>query len=136
ATDQNAAINFRELYPYYDGFNTARIPTNTQQSGADLRYLSYYMNASYTYLDRYILSVSARKDESNLFGVSSNQKGVPLWSTGLSWLSNREPFYQVGWMPQLQHRVTFGYTGNVDNSLSALLTANRGSGNQRYNTYF
>jgi TonB-dependent starch-binding outer membrane protein SusC len=136
ATDQNAAINFKELFPYYYGFNTARIPTHTQQNGADLRYLSYYLNASYTYLNRYILSVSARKDESNLFGVSSNQKGVPLWSTGLSWLLNQESFYQVAWMPKLQLRATFGYTGNVDNSLSALLTANRGSGQQRYNTYF
>ena len=31
---------------------------------------------------RYILSGSARKDESNLFGVNANQKGVPLWSAG------------------------------------------------------
>src|SRR5690606_1488747 len=82
-----------------------------------------YANASYTYANRYILSASARKDESNLFGVNANQKGVPLWSTGIAWNIFKEGFYSIGWLPYLKLRMTYGYNGNVDKSTSAYLTA-------------
>ena len=87
------------------------------------RYLSYYVNASYIYRQRYILSASARRDESNLFGVNANQRAVPLWSAGAAWEVSREEFYKVDWLPVLKLRVTDGYNGNVDRSVSAYTTA-------------
>src|SRR5690606_6461083 len=42
------------------------------------RHRSFYANFSYTYKDRYDLYGSARLDQSNIFGVRTNQKGVPL----------------------------------------------------------
>jgi hypothetical protein len=71
-----------------------------------------------------MLSASARRDESNLFGVNANQKGVPLGSVGGSWQISREPFYRWKWLPFLKLRVTDGYNGNVDRSVSAYTTAN------------
>lgn len=97
---------------------------------------SYFANFSYLFKTRYILSGSARKDESNLFGVKSNQKGVPLWSAGLAWIVNKENFYHAPWLPSLKIRATYGYNGNVDKTLSAFLTVrNTGSINEWGSNY-
>jgi TonB-linked SusC/RagA family outer membrane protein len=101
----------------------ARIPYIDQDIARAERYLSYYLSADYTYLGRYILSASSRRDESNLFGVRTNQRGVPLWSVGGAWLLSKEDFYRVKWLPFFKLRVTDGYNGNVDRSTSAYTTA-------------
>jgi TonB-linked SusC/RagA family outer membrane protein len=134
ATNQNVAVNYTAYYPYFYGYNSGQIPTNTTELGTDNRFFSYYANGSYTYDDKYIASISARRDESNLFGVTTNQKGIPLWSTGLAWIINKEDFYKVDWLPQLKLRATYGYTGNVNNNLSAYLTAAPGLQSQPYNS--
>lgn len=135
ATDQNQAVNFTAYNPYFYGYNTGQIPANTSGLGTTNRFFSVYFNGSYTYNDKYIVSISARKDESNLFGVSANQKGVPLGSAGLAWIVNRESFYAVDWLPQLKLRATYGYTGNVNTSISAYLTARGADIAQVYNAY-
>lgn len=86
-------------------------------------YISYFTNAAYTYDKRYTVTASARRDESNLFGVKTNQKGVPLWSGGLAWNINNEQFYKVDWLPYLKLRITDGYQGNINKNVSALTTA-------------
>lgn len=137
ASDQNQAINFGTYYNYSYGYNGGQIPTYTSELGASNRFFSLYFNGSYTYDNKYILSFSARKDESNLFGVASNQKGVPLGSAGLAWLINKEKFYAIDWMPEAKFRITYGYTGNVNANVTALLTAVNTPGlSQPYNAYF
>lgn len=86
-------------------------------------YLSWYANAAYTYAMKYTVSGSARLDKSNLFGVTTNQKGVPLYSAGLSWLMSAEPFYQINWLPYLKLKLTYGYNGNINKSVTAFTTA-------------
>lgn len=105
-----------------DGY-TATIPSGVSLSYLIDRNLSYYGNADYTYKNRYFVSVSARKDEANLFGVDANKKGVPLWSAGLGWQLSSEGFYPLGeWLPLLKLRATYGYSGNVNRSLTAYTT--------------
>ena len=87
------------------------------------RFLSQYLNAAYTYSGKYTLSASARRDASNLFGVNANQRGVPLWSAGMAWTISKENFYHVDWMPYLKLRSTYGYSGNINRSVTAFLTA-------------
>ncbi|SEM53655.1 TonB-linked outer membrane protein, SusC/RagA family [bacterium A37T11] len=98
----------------------SQIPSRTFSTD---RYLSYYVNGSYTYRQRYTLSGSARKDESNLFGVDANQRGVPLWSAGGSWELSKETFYHLSSLPYLRLRATYGYNGNIDKTVSAYTTA-------------
>lgn len=87
------------------------------------RYLSYYANFSYSYLERYILSASYRWDGSNLFGVKTNQQGVGLWSAGLSWNVKNEPYFQnLEYFQDLRFRSSYGVTGNVNKNLSAFPT--------------
>ncbi|MGE6221149.1 SusC/RagA family TonB-linked outer membrane protein [Nubsella zeaxanthinifaciens] len=134
-TNQNVAVNTTLNFPHFFGTGASRIVINPTQTESSNRFLSYYINGSYVYDERYTLSFSVRKDESNIFGVATNQKGIPLWSTGLAWSIDKEDFYKIGWMPQLRLRATFGYTGNVNNSISALLTASSTSGGIYNTTY-
>lgn len=117
-------VDGASYFDYYNnpyGANT--IPLNQYENDATDHYLSYYTNAAYTYDRRISLSASARLDRSNLFGVNTNQKGVPLWSAGLAWELSREGFYHISAMPFLKLRVTYGYNGNINKNLSAYTTA-------------
>jgi len=116
-------VDYVNAYPIYGNLSGPDyIPANTSFGDQTNRFVSYYANAAYTYKQRYTLSASARKDESNLFGVNANQKGVPLWSSGLSWNVSDESFYHLAWLPYLRLRATYGYSGNVNTSISAYTT--------------
>ena len=124
-TNANNAIDFTRNYPlYYNPAASLKLDAGQLTSYLLDRYVSFYANANYSYRKKYTLSLSARKDESNLFGVKPNQKGVPLYSAGLSWEVNREDFYHFRMLPLLKVRASLGYTGNVSKSISAYLTAN------------
>lgn len=116
-------VDYTSLYPnfHYPG-RRQRIPDGTNFSDRTQRYTSLFTNATYTYDRRYSLSGSARKDASNLFGVESNLRGVPLWSAGLAWNTHQEDFFTSSWVERLRFRLSYGYNGNVDNSLTALAT--------------
>lgn len=130
------AVDYVTLFPQFAiaGSSTA-IPFYNSMSDLTDRNISYYSNAAYTYLDRYTLSASARLDRSNLFGVKTNQQGVPLYSAGLAWNIDKEPFYNLEWLPYLKMRLTYGYNGNVNKSLSAFTTALYLTGNVINATY-
>ena len=122
-TNGNNLINPLLFYKYYyDPGLSEKITTAPQLSGNVNISQSYYGNFSYAYKGTYVISASARKDESNLFGVKSNQKGVPLWSAGLAWNVSKENFYGLNWLPLLKIRATYGYNGNVDKTVSGYLT--------------
>ncbi len=131
-TNGNQGIDFSKNFINFYSGATGRIPTGQLNGGTIDRYLSYYANAAYTYKGKYTLSGSARKDESNIFGVKSNQKGVPLWSIGSLWEVTKEPFMEGIFLDVLKLRATYGFNGNVDKSTSAYLTANPSSTNNRW----
>lgn len=116
-------VNYDSMWQQYPNPNKLKIPYYDINGSTSERYLSYYLNGDYTYLGRYILSASARRDESNLFGVRTNQRGVPLWSVGGAWILSKEDFYGMSWLPFLKLRITDGFNGNVDRSTSAFTTA-------------
>lgn len=107
---------------------TAQLPTTAGAVGSLIdRFVSYYMNGSYSLLDRYTVSASARIDGSNLFGVKTNQKNVPLWSTGVAWNVGREAFFKVSFINRLKLRASYGFNGNIDNRIAAFVTASYGN---------
>ncbi|MGN8035656.1 SusC/RagA family TonB-linked outer membrane protein [Chitinophaga sp. 22321] len=116
-------LDLKNTFPQYANLGGyQRIPSNYNLGERLNRYISYYVTAGYTYNSLYSLNASARKDESNIFGVQTNKKGVPLWSLGGAWDISGEGFYKFSLLPFLRVRLTTGYSGNVDNSLSALTT--------------
>jgi TonB-linked SusC/RagA family outer membrane protein len=91
-------------------------------NGSLARIRSTFANGAYTYKDRYTISGSARVDGSNYFGVTTNQKNLPLWSVGGRWAINKEDFYNLKWLPELDFRMTYGYNGNLDRSITGVTT--------------
>lgn len=117
-------VDYVNRFPiYYNPAILLQIPNNLSNITTVNRFYSYFANAAYSFKEKYTLSASGRRDESNLFGVSTNQRGVPLWSLGFSWDASKEQFYNVSWLPYLKIRTTTGYNGNINSSLSALTTA-------------
>jgi TonB-linked SusC/RagA family outer membrane protein len=108
-------VNYFNTNAGYGG--TIPVP-NGDVSGTLNRFISYYVNGNYIYNSKYLFSVSARKDGANIFGVKTNQKVVPLWSTGLGWEISKEAFYKSKLVPYLKLRTTYGYNGNVYNGTS------------------
>jgi len=118
ATAQN--IDYITTYPTIITGAKQAIQNNLQFSDKTNRYVSILANVAYTFDSKYTISGSARKDASNLFGVNSNNKWKPLWSTGASWNISDEGFYKASFIPVLRLRTTYGYSGNVSPTLSAL----------------
>lgn len=117
-------VDYISTFPqYHNNRIRSAIPYGNSASDNTDRFISYFSNAAYTYNGLYTLSASARFDRSNLFGVRTNQQGVPLWSVGGAWSVSGESFYEADWLPMLKARATFGYNGNVDRSISAYTTA-------------
>ncbi|WP_298709730.1 SusC/RagA family TonB-linked outer membrane protein [uncultured Chitinophaga sp.] len=118
-------IDYTKSYQQVTG-GTAAIPNSSfgilRQQQIDNN-ISYFFNGSYNYDNRYTASVSVRKDESNIFGVNTNKKGVPLYSLGFAWAISNEDFYSVREVPSLKIRLTYGYNGNLDKRTTAYLTA-------------
>lgn len=115
-------VDYLGFYPFYGNLGYGQIQYMDDLSGILNRYTSYYANASYSFDNRYTLTASARKDASNLFGIATNKKGVPLWSAGASWKISGEKFYHSKWLSFLLLRATYGYSGNVRNDLAAVPT--------------
>ncbi|WP_192350313.1 SusC/RagA family TonB-linked outer membrane protein [Algoriphagus sp. Y33] len=123
ATGLSTPVDFITRFPQYQNPGSSPvIPYQGVHTGVIDRYLSYFGNAGYTFRGKYLLTASARKDMSNLFGVESNQKGVPLWSLGAGWIVSEENFYGLDWMPFLKLRMSYGYNGNVDKNTTAYTT--------------
>ena len=115
-------VDMVSSFALYGNLGTSTIPNNGGFGDGINRYTSVYANANYTYNGKYSLSASGRKDASNLFGVSSNQKGTPLWSAGTAWKISKESFYHSRLFPLLAARLTYGYNGNVVNNQAAVPT--------------
>ncbi|WP_270090345.1 SusC/RagA family TonB-linked outer membrane protein [Sphingobacterium sp. SYP-B4668] len=127
----NVPIDYVNTYPVMPGNSFALLAgSNVANSFGTNRFLSYYANASYSLYERYTWSGSIRKDESNLFGVATNQRGVPLWSIGIGWELSKEGFYASQALPFVKVRITYGVNGNIDKSVSAYTTARAGAANR------
>ncbi|CDS92077.1 TonB-dependent receptor plug [Sphingobacterium sp. PM2-P1-29] len=121
-------VNYVDRYPAYvfSGY-TLQIPNLDLTTDLTDRFVSLYANSSYLYNKKYQLSGSVRFDRSNIFGVSTNNKGVPLYSIGAAWSIHKEDFFKLDWINELKLRTTYGTSGNVNRSISALTTINYGN---------
>lgn len=119
-----ANLNYNVAYPINpSALGSITLPSPLGNlTGLTNRYISYYANGAYTLLNRYTFSLSGRKDGANIFGVKTNDKVTPLWSSGVAYEISKEPFYDFSLIPYLKLRASYGYNGNVYNA-SAYLTA-------------
>jgi TonB-linked SusC/RagA family outer membrane protein len=121
-------IDYFNTYPTFVTGGLANIATNNSILQTTNNFLSYYCNAGYNYLARYEITASVRKDEANILGKVTNEKGVPLWSTGVGWLVSKEGFFRSNLIPYLKLKASYGYNGNLDlSAASALAITYRGN---------
>ena len=117
-----ASVDFTGQYPNLITGGSGFIPQGLFLTGKTNRFVSQFANAGYTFKSRYSLYGSIRRDASNLFGVKTNDKWNPLWSAGVSWLVSKEDFFKVKGFDYLKLRASYGFSGNVDPSQTAVTT--------------
>lgn len=121
-------LNYNQTYRQRPAGNSMRIPPPSASNRLLInRDLSFYSNMGYSFDNRYVLSASIRWDGSNLFGVKTNQKGVPLWSLGGVWNLSNESFMESNrQLNVLKLRGTYGIAGNVNKTLTHMPTVRYG----------
>lgn len=85
---------------------------------------------NYTLLNRYLLTLSIRRDGYSAFGMQNPYATFP--SGALAWNISDEPFFKINWLNHLKVRVSYGLNGNRDigiyDALSKLATTKYLSG--------
>ena len=89
-------------------------PTKRNAGGAlnlESRGISYFGRASYSLMDRYLLTATIRRDGSSNFGSGNRWGTFPSVAAG--WRISEEPFMKnVEWVDNLKLRFGWGQTGN------------------------
>jgi len=116
------------------GAGKALLTGNAEMSSykSSSRYIAFFGRVMYNYDERYILSLSLRRDGSSRFGVNNKWGWFPAVSAG--WRITREKWMKnAKWLDELKLRAGFGMTGNqdFDNYKSMFLVQT--SGNFYYN---
>ena len=87
--------------------------TSGSTTRTEYRFLSYFTRTNYTFMDRYLLSGSARVDGSSRFGENSRYGFFPSVSAG--WIVSREEFMNdIRFLSFLKLRASYGLTGNAN----------------------
>jgi len=94
-------------------------------SGEGFSLVSFFGKANYTYADRYMASLTIRRDGSSRFG-SNNQYGT-FPSVSVGWRITQENFMRKtsSWLDDLKLRYSWGQTGNQEISNTARYTLYR-----------
>lgn len=128
----SSSVNLVDRFPQYGNRGSSNIPSgpNNFSKNTD-HFISAFANMAYTFRNKYTISVSGRRDAANLFGVELQNKWKPFWSVGASWLISGEKFSTVLPFSHLKLRASYGYQGNVNNSLSpyTIIAYNAGANN-------
>lgn len=117
-------VDLTTAYTHFITGGNIFIPNNNSLSESHNNFNSWFGNAAYTYQGKYTLSVSGRRDASNLFGLRTNDQWNPFWSAGASWLISDEKFFSSEIIPYLRLRATYGLSGNIDGTMVAATTIN------------
>ena len=105
------------------GFVTNSVGSNSLQSGQGLRsgdvysarnmdrLISFFARVHYSYLERYVVTATLRRDGSSKFGADNKWGLFP--SFGVAWGVSQEEFLRgVNWLDDLKLRIGWGTTGN------------------------
>lgn len=118
----NGNVDYTTPYPNIISGTNSFIPGNAYIGDLRNNFVSTFGNAAYTYDNKYTISLSGRRDASNLFGLKTNDQWNPFWSVGAGWNLSNEKFYKFDWIPFLKLRATYGFSGNIDPSMVAVST--------------
>jgi TonB-linked SusC/RagA family outer membrane protein len=83
-------------------------------SSRDVRFASFYGNASYEFDRRFLVSGSTRLDLTNFFGTDPKYRYKPIWSVGGTYKVSNEKYFDVPWISKFYLRGSYGLNGNID----------------------
>lgn len=113
----SAKYNFTEGTDFpsnsFQKIASAATKSGGSSSQSDFRFLSYFLRANYSFDDKYLLSASARIDESSRFGKNARSGIFPSASAG--WIISNEKFMdRVKFLSFLKIRASYGVVGNAE----------------------
>lgn len=98
--------------PFFDEISNASTRTSTSAFNKENLY-SLFSQACYGYQNKYLVSLSARRDGSSKFG-EKNRYGN-YWSTGVGWVISQENFAKnATWLNYAKLRGSIGTSGNAN----------------------
>jgi TonB-dependent starch-binding outer membrane protein SusC len=109
-------------YPFQEAFGLSTdllgpsgIPTSeqvvTRLSDREGRLSSFFARANYSFDNRYLATLSVRRDGSSKFGPGNQWGTFP--SAAVAWRLSEESFFQgTDWLSDLKLRASWGVTGN------------------------
>ncbi|MVM38925.1 SusC/RagA family TonB-linked outer membrane protein [Spirosoma sp. HMF3257] len=88
----------------------AKIQTNTS-SASDVNAISSMIRLNYRFKDRYLLTLTTRRDGNSVFGASHKFGIFP--SAAVAWIASDEPFFKaIPLINMLKFRASYGSVGN------------------------
>lgn len=118
----NTNISMENAGYDFDDYGTNNIGSGTDitagkasmsSSKEDNTYIGFFGRTMYNYDDKYLFSISLRRDGSSRFGKNNKWGWFPAVSIG--WRMNKEKFLSnVKWINDLKLRAGVGVTGNQD----------------------
>ena len=129
------------LNPNYMWPNAGVGESEAYGSGEGYTLVSFFGKVNYTYADRYLASLTLRRDGSSRFGKNNRYGTFPSVSVG--WRISEERFMEkTDWLDNLKLRASWGQTGNQEISNIARYTlyesnyGEAGFGGQSYGTSY
>lgn len=93
--------------------NSAAVPEGTFGTGSDYTFVSTFANANYSYMGKYRVTASIRRDGSSRF--SANNQSATFAAAGASWSIKDEAFLKdVDIINLLKIRAGYGISGNAN----------------------
>jgi len=118
-----APIPYNTPLPVFNGLGSSTIVMPIELGPAFInRSTSVFINTSYSYAKRYTLTISGRNDALNVYGVDASSRIKPTWSIGGAWNLHNEAFFKSHLLQSLKLRTTYGYLGNINNTIAAYPT--------------
>jgi len=89
----------------------AGTPTQSVSEEQEWSLISYIARLNYSYLNRYLLTATIRRDGSSRFGADNKWGYFP--SASVAWKVSEEDFMKnIDWLSSLKIRASYGVTGN------------------------
>ena len=110
---QWATLGGRDFFTNNFGLDNLGITIDPEVgSGAyESSIISYLGRINYTWLDRYLFTLSTRVDGASRFGANNKWGVFP--SGAFAWRASEEDFLRnLGWLSDLKFRASYGVTGN------------------------
>jgi len=113
--------NFSILTPDYMWPDAGVGTAQSYGAGEGYSLVSFFGKLNYTYNDKYLLSLTVRRDGSSRFGKDNRYATFPSVSAG--WRLSQEEFMKdIKWLDDLKIRTSWGQTGNQEISNNARYT--------------